>query len=125
MHGLHRRVFVAILIGFAVYAAAWIWRTSGVVHGERFFLLADDPMISMRYARNVAAGFGAVWNRGGPRVEGFSNPLWVAVMAAVHLLPLPTSKIPLVIELLAVALLTWNLFAVRRLTLRSGGDDTA
>ena len=43
--------------------------------------LTDDAWISVRYAENLAAGEGFVWNPGGPRVEGFSNPLLVAAEA--------------------------------------------
>ena len=35
----------------------------------------DDPFISFRYADNLAAGNGLVFNIA-ERVEGFSNPLW-------------------------------------------------
>jgi hypothetical protein len=44
--------------------------------------LTDDAWISVRYAENLADGEGFVWNPGGPRVEGFSNPLLVAIEAA-------------------------------------------
>ncbi len=37
----------------------------------------DDAWISVRCAENPATGEGFVWNPGGPRVEGFSNPLLV------------------------------------------------
>lgn len=33
----------------------------------------DDMYISLRYARNWAAGEGIVWNLNAPRVEGYSN----------------------------------------------------
>ncbi len=46
--------------------------------------LTDDAWISVRYAENLAAGEGFVWNPGGPRVEGFSNPLLVAIEALAH-----------------------------------------
>jgi arabinofuranosyltransferase len=46
--------------------------------------LTDDAWISVRYAENLAAGEGFVWNPGGPRVEGFSNPLLVAFEALAH-----------------------------------------
>jgi arabinofuranosyltransferase len=46
--------------------------------------LTDDAWISVRYAENLAAGDGFVWNPGGPRVEGFSNPLLVAIEALAH-----------------------------------------
>ncbi|MCA9533617.1 MAG: hypothetical protein KC593_08065 [Myxococcales bacterium] len=58
------------------------------IEGVRYFWLDDDQMISMRYARNWADGLGLVWNAG-ERVEGYSNFLWVCVMALVHLLHPP------------------------------------
>jgi len=48
--------------------------------GHRYFSLFDDGMITMRYADNLVAGHGLVWNPG-ERVEGFSSPLWVFVLA--------------------------------------------
>ena len=46
--------------------------------------LIDDAYISARYARNLAQGQGLVYNRGAglERVEGYSNFLWVLVLAA-------------------------------------------
>ena len=41
--------------------------------------ICDDAFIVFRYADNVAAGVGPVWNRG-ERVEGFSSPLWLGLM---------------------------------------------
>jgi len=49
--------------------------------------VADDVYISANFARTFAEGHGLVWYDGAPRVEGFTNPLWVAVLAIVHLLP--------------------------------------
>lgn len=43
----------------------------------------DDAYISALYARNLATGQGLVFNVG-ERVEGFSNPLWVFLMAGAH-----------------------------------------
>ena len=43
--------------------------------------LTDDAWISVRYAENLANGDGFVWNPGGPRAEGFSNPLLVGIEA--------------------------------------------
>jgi arabinofuranosyltransferase len=43
--------------------------------------VTDDAWISARYAENLAHGAGWVWNPGGPRVEGFSNPLLVTLEA--------------------------------------------
>ena len=43
--------------------------------------VTDDSWISVRYAENLARGHGPVWNPGGERVEGYSNPGLVAVEA--------------------------------------------
>ncbi len=52
----------------------------------------DDAFISYRYARNLARGFGLVYNVG-ERVEGYSNFLWTILLAGAHKLgaPLPES----------------------------------
>ena len=68
--------FVLIAVSYIAYAAIFIFQSSFVVSGERFFTLFDDAMIAMRYARNLADGYGLVWNPGGERVEGFTNPIW-------------------------------------------------
>jgi arabinofuranosyltransferase len=60
--------FLALVI---VAAAAWAWE-------HRFVL--DDAYISFRYAANLAAGNGLVWNPG-ERVEGYTNFLWTLVLA--------------------------------------------
>lgn len=44
-------------------------------------LTFDDAFISFRYADNLAAGRGLVFNPG-ERVEGYSNPLWTVLLAA-------------------------------------------
>jgi arabinofuranosyltransferase len=46
--------------------------------------LCDDAFISFRYARNLLAGLGLTFNPG-ERVEGFSNPLWTALLALAGL----------------------------------------
>jgi hypothetical protein len=112
-----RTLFTLVLAAFLVYTALFIYRTSFVVAGARYFSLFDDAMVSMRYARNLAHGYGLVWNPGGARVEGFTNPLWVLDMAIVHLLPIPWSKTSLVIQTTAAILLALNLYYVRRIAL--------
>lgn len=51
----------------------YIYQTSFIVNGDRYFVLFDDAMISMRYARNFAEGNGLVWNPGETPVEGYTN----------------------------------------------------
>jgi len=111
---LENAVFFLIVVAFLLYAAGYVWKTSFVVGGERYFSLHDDAMISMRYARNLVSGEGLVWNPGGERVEGYTNPLWVLFLALVHLAPLPASKVCLPVQVAGAVLLGFNLFLVRR-----------
>ena len=76
---------------------------SDTLDGVRYWWLADDAMISMRYGRNLAEGLGLVWNAG-ERVEGYTNLLWTLFMALVHLTPLPDSKSSLVVLLANVGI---------------------
>ena len=91
-------VFVLLSVVYIIYAAVYIYRNSVVVEGQRYFVLFDDAMVSMCYARNLASGEGLVWNPG-ERVEGFTNPLWVFFMAGAHLLPLPDRFISLPVQI--------------------------
>ncbi len=45
--------------------------------------LNDDSLISYRYAWHLVRGFGLVSYEGGPPVEGYSNPAFVFITAAV------------------------------------------
>jgi len=47
-----------------------------------FYVTSDDALISLRYAVHIADGHGAVYNVGGPAVEGYSNPLFTFAAAA-------------------------------------------
>lgn len=52
-----------------------------VLHIDYYAFLCDDAYISFRYARNFGDGFGLIFNPGGEAVEGYSNFLWVVVLA--------------------------------------------
>lgn len=68
-----RAVFGAAVGAVALLAAA---------HALYYFPRAiDDMYIFLRYAENLVRGEGLVYNPG-ERVEGFSSPLWVALLAA-------------------------------------------
>lgn len=73
----------------------------------------------MCFAKNLAAGHGLVFNPGGERVEGFTNPLWVGFMALFHL-PIAPAKISLCIQAGGALFLLLNLLAVRRFPGRTG-----
>jgi hypothetical protein len=51
-----------------------------VLHALYYRGLIDDAFISFRYARNLVDGHGLVFNPG-ERVEGYTNLLWVLVLA--------------------------------------------
>jgi hypothetical protein len=115
--------FVLLMLTFCVYACIFIWRTSFVIGGERYFSLFDDAMISMRYAKHLAAGHGLVWNVGEGRVEGFTNLLWTLYMALLHLLPVALSKTSVLVQISSAVFLLLNLAIVRKLAgLVSGGS---
>lgn len=86
-----------------------------LLQADRLAFLGDDAYISFRYARNWAAGLGPVFNPG-ERVEGYTNFLWVAILAAGFRLGLPAPALAPALGTLAglgvLALAAW--FGVRR-----------
>jgi len=87
-------VIICILVGlvFFILFLVYIWRFT-----------VDDAYISFRYALNLAEGHGLVWNIGEVPIEGYSNFLWVIIMALVHLLKLDPTLISKIIGLSALA----------------------
>ena len=51
-----------------------------LAHALLYEFLTDDAYISFRYARNLADGFGLVFNPG-ERVEGYTSLAWVLLLA--------------------------------------------
>lgn len=49
----------------------------------------DDAAISYRYAKNLAEGYGLVYNPGLSPVEGYTNFLWTILLSWVYRLKLP------------------------------------
>jgi len=121
---LKNSAFILIVLAYAIYAGAFIYRTSFEVNGERYFSLFDDAMISMRYAKNLANGHGLIWNPGGEKVEGYTNLLWVLYMSIFHLLPIQESKVSLFIQITGALLLIANLYFVRKISYLISGSDT-
>ncbi len=108
-------IFILILAAYLWYAGYFIFRTSVVIGGERYFVLFDDAAISMRYAANFAAGNGLVWNAGGARVEGYTNLLWVLYMSVFHLFAIVPAKIGLAIQASSAIFLAGNLYFVKKI----------
>ena len=107
-----RKLLNSLLAAAAIFYLVFIFRTAFDVHGQRFFALIDDAMISMRYAQHLAQGHGLVWNIGAAPVEGFTNFGWVLVMALVHLFPFSPALISLVVMLIAAAILLVDIFVI-------------
>ena len=76
--GVQSRYLAWIAGGFAALAilAAYLWLTWVCSP-----FVIDDAFISFRYAENLARGYGLVFNPG-ERVEGYTNFLWVMLIAA-------------------------------------------
>jgi hypothetical protein len=91
--GLPVRVAIAATL-VLLLGHAWIYR-----------FLTDDAFISFRYARNLAHGFGLVFNPGHERVEGYSDFLWVMLLGALDRLGLAPERVAIPLGLiLTVAL---------------------
>ncbi|MBI3163680.1 MAG: hypothetical protein HYZ24_03275 [Chloroflexi bacterium] len=105
-----------ILILAAIFYLVFILATSFDIKGERYFTLVDDAMISMRYAKHLAQGYGLVWNIGEKPVEGFTNLGWTLFMALLHLFPFPASKISLAVMLASAGILLANIAVVYKTT---------
>lgn len=66
VHGVLLVTLAALAVGHILYFGDWV---------------VEDAAISWAYARNLSDGWGLVPWIGGERVEGYSNPTWVALIA--------------------------------------------
>lgn len=88
-----RRITAAILVfsvlGSMLHQAGPLFKWEGWLLAKVDWRLwewyIEDAAISFAYARNWAMGDGLVVFPGGERIEGYSNPLWVALMAVWYL----------------------------------------
>jgi len=112
-----------LLLLLAAWGGWFIYRTSFVIDGRRFFCLFDDAMISMTYARNLVEGHGLNWARWGEPVEGFTHPLWTLLMVPINALPLHLRHLSLLMQLVSLACLGATVVAVRRLVLAHFADE--
>ena len=72
--GPRRDWWLLSLVGIAICAVLLL------LHAYTYDYVVDDAYISLRYARNLVAGHGLVFNPG-ERVEGYTNFLWVMLAA--------------------------------------------
>ena len=123
---LYCRSYAAILVGTVAFCLVFIARTAFIIDGVVYFSLFDDAMVSMRYARNLAAGDGLVWNAGETPVEGYTNLLWTLWMAVLHLFEVSDSKVSLLVMLSGVLILMANVHVAAQIAgALSGGSRVA
>lgn len=103
---------------------SWLlfWAVLGVQAWAYTNIVTDDAFIFYRYADNIAAGHGYVFNPG-ERVFGTTSPLYTLILAGCRrlLIGLPISVLPLLgslisaISMAAIALIAADLFRQARL----------
>ncbi len=85
---------------------------------------SDDAYISYRYARNLAAGHGLTFNPGA-RVEGYSNLLFVLLLAPAFLIARDSAIHPIAVALSIVCAAAALVLFHGRLRDRDGGGPAA
>jgi tetratricopeptide (TPR) repeat protein len=81
-----------------------------LLHVWWYRFLTDDAFISFRYARNLADGFGLVFNPGFERVEGYTNFLWVVILAAFDSVGIAPERIANVLSALCGVAIWWAVY---------------
>lgn len=74
--------------------------------------LADDALITARYAVNIAHGYGWVWNPGTAPTDGTTAPLWTLMLALTQLVHLPLVPAALALDSLLYGCMTALLCAL-------------
>ena len=80
--GAERRLALGPVLAFAAVTLVFF------AHALHLRSIPDDSFISYQYARHLAEGHGLVWNAGAPPVEGYTNFLWVVILAGANRLSL-------------------------------------
>jgi hypothetical protein len=118
-------VTIVPILASLVLSIVFVARRGFRVDGEVYTVLFDDAMISMRYARNLAEGYGLVWNPGEAPVEGYTNFLWTLWMAVLHRSGFPDAKMALLVSASGALILVLNLLVVRSIARRLVPDVPA
>ena len=95
-----RNIILAAVVAAVLAGGLW-W----------FHYMPDDAYIGMRYAKNLSGGEGLVFNPG-ERVEGYTNFLWVIILAAASKAGIPLANGARIISLILSAgtlLLAWRI----------------
>lgn len=95
------RSTLARLAPFAAALVAAAHAASFIGHGP-----CDDDFITYRYARNLIEGQGLVFNAG-ERIEGFSAPGWMLLVAAALALGADPESFSIAVSICASAVAAW------------------
>jgi hypothetical protein len=116
--GWWRMLLLAVVVAglFAAYLLVELKQ-----NGEAGFPL-DDPWIHLTFARNLARGWGFVYNHGEP-VAGSTAPLWTFILALVHLVTGRVVAIVVVAKLLGAAFLLVSAVFAFRIAARLTGSE--
>jgi arabinofuranosyltransferase len=96
---------------FAVRIVLGICLAGLLTHIALYSFQCDDAFISFRYARNLADGDGLVFNPGHERVEGYTNFLWVLILAAGSWVGMPPESLASPLSILfSLGLAAWLLW---------------
>ncbi len=90
-------VFVAVILFILMLVYVWGFTV-------------DDAFISFNYGVHLANGFGLVWNIGQPPVEGYTDFLWVLIIAVISLLkldPVISTKIIGLLSVIGIIISFW------------------
>lgn len=93
----------------AIALALFAWRCADLAGW-----FVEDAYINFRYAENLARGHGVVWNVGGERVEGYTSPLHLALLAGSLLCGAGMPAVALAIGTLSAASLAAVFWVVVR-----------
>ncbi len=72
-------VLTLVLVGWGISIALYAGKA-----GPFTSFWVDDAGIAFTFVRNIADGFGSVAHPGTERVEGFSDPTWVYLLALIY-----------------------------------------
>lgn len=114
---------VVISAAATLFYLNFMVRGSVTYGGRTYFTLFDDAMISLTFAKTLAAGGGFTWNPGELPIEGITNPLWTVWMAILHFAPVPEGYVALLVSLSSAVCLIATAFAGRELARRLGGSE--
>jgi arabinofuranosyltransferase len=91
----------------------WILILAGVGFAWLNRHVEDDAFITFRYSQHLVEGYGPVWNID-QRVEGYTNFLWMLMMAVPIAFGMDPVLPSIVISLGSLALSLWFLFDISR-----------